>query len=73
MTGQAAEYFFSYSRQDSSFVLRLANELRAEGASVWVDQLDIIGGERWDEAVEKALQSCPRMLLVLSPAAIASL
>jgi hypothetical protein len=72
VTDQAAEYFFSYSRKDSPFVLRLANELRARGASVWVDQLDIVAGERWDEAVERALQSCPALVLVLSPEAVGS-
>lgn len=72
MSSQAPGYFFSYSRKDSDFVLRLAGELRAAGALVWVDQLDIVGGDRWDEAVERALRDCPGMVLVLSPQAVAS-
>ena len=38
--------FFSYSRDDSEFVLKLAKDLRAAGADVWLDQLDIGAGKR---------------------------
>src|SRR5262249_13947520 len=34
--------------------------------------LDILGGQRWDRAVEEALQTCQGMLAVLSPEALAS-
>jgi hypothetical protein len=66
------QYFFSYSRQDSEFVLKLAKELRAVGVNLWVDQLDIIAGERWDQTVEKALRACGGMIAVLSPESLAS-
>lgn len=69
---QTVRYFFSYARADSDFVLRLAKDLRAVGVHLWLDQLDIIGGQRWDSAIEDALARCPRMILVLSPTAIAS-
>ena len=64
--------FFSYSRQDSEFVLKLARDLRTAGAEVWLDQIDIDPGERWDSAVEKALANSSRMLVVLSPASVES-
>jgi len=64
--------FFSYSRDDSEFVLRVAGDLKAAGANVWLDQMDIVPGQRWDEAIERALADCPRMLVVLSPAAVHS-
>lgn len=66
------KYFFSYSRKDTDFVLRLAKELRAAGADLWLDQLDIVGGERWDRAIERALQTCDGMLAVISPDSLAS-
>ena len=59
--------FFSYSREDSDFALRLAGDLKAAGAGVWLDQLDIDPGQEWDSAIEDALTECPRMLLILSP------
>lgn len=72
MKEEGSKFFFSYAREDSEFVLRLAKELRKAGASLWLDQLDILGGQRWDEAVQGALTSCQGMLAVLSPSAVAS-
>ena len=66
------KYFFSYARKDSAFVLRLAKELREVGVNLWLDQLDILGGQRWDRAVEGALQTCQGIIAVLSPDAMAS-
>jgi hypothetical protein len=64
--------FFSYSREDEKFALQLAGDLKAAGANVWIDQLDIEFGQEWDSAVEDALARCPRMLLILSPASVKS-
>lgn len=69
-TGIAA--FFSYSRDDSSFVVRLAADLKAAGANVWLDQLDIIPGQRWDHAIEDALKNCPTLIVILSPTSVKS-
>ena len=64
--------FFSYSREDQDFALRLAGDLKAAGAVVWIDQLDIPRGQRWDRAVQSALNNCPRMLVILSPSSVDS-
>jgi hypothetical protein len=64
--------FFSYSREDSDFALRLAGDLKAAGANVWLDQLDIKPGDRWDRTVEDALTNCPRVVVILSPASVNS-
>ena len=72
LTTSVPAAFFSYSREDSEFVLRVAGDLKAAGANVWLDQMDIVPGQRWDDAVERALADCPRMLVVLSPAAVHS-
>ena len=67
-----APTFISYSRGDSEFALRLAEDLKAAGADVWLDQTDIAPGKRWARAVEEALQNSPRVLVVLSPASVNS-
>jgi outer membrane protein OmpA-like peptidoglycan-associated protein len=64
--------FFSYSRDDSEFVLNLAKELRAAGANVWLDQLDIKPGTRWDKSIENALDASKTMLVILSNKSVAS-
>ena len=58
--------FISYSRADAEFALKLANDLREAGVNVWLDQLDIPPGARWDRAVETALETCGRLLVILS-------
>jgi len=65
--GEARRLFFSYARSDAGFAVRLASDLRKAGQSVWVDQLDIPKGARWDEEVETALKACPCFLIVLTP------
>jgi len=72
MQDQGHRFFFSYSRDDSDFVLRLAESMRARGLNVWIDQLDIRSGDRWDESVERALGTCSAFLVVLSPSSVAS-
>ena len=64
--------FFSYSRDDSEFVLKLAKDLRAAGADVWLDQLDIGAGKRWDAEIETALESSQGQLVILSPSSVSS-
>lgn len=64
--------FGSYSREDSAFALKLISDLRSSGASVWLDQLDIFTGVRWDTEIEVALARCTAFLVILSPASVAT-
>lgn len=68
----ASKIFFSYSRLDSAFALRLAKDIREAGVDIWIDQLDIPAGEHWDVEVEKALTHASCVLVILSPASTAS-
>ena len=72
MTQDAQTAFFSYCREDSEFVLQLAEDLKAAGANVWLDQLDIVPGQRWARAVQDALTNCHRLLVILSPSSVNS-
>jgi len=65
-------YFLSYARADAPFALRLADDLRASGVDLWIDQRDIAPSQRWDRAVEAALRDCAAVVAVLSPRAVAS-
>ncbi|MDN3676949.1 TIR domain-containing protein [Flavobacterium paronense] len=64
--------FFSYSRVDSNFALKLAKDLRQSGIELWIDQLDIKGGTHWDASIEDALNSANRMIVILSASSVAS-
>ncbi len=64
--------FISYSRANSEFAVRFAKDLKVEGFDVWLDQLDIPKGSRWDDEIEKALDSSSTFIIVLSPESINS-
>jgi hypothetical protein len=64
--------FISYSRVDSEFAEKLVTDLRSAGVDLWFDQHDIVPGDRWDSAVESALMTSPRLLVVLTPDSVAS-
>jgi len=70
--GDPPKAFVSYSRADTDFVLRLCQDLRAAGASIWLDKLDIHPGEEWDQAIERGLSERGLMLVVLSPKSVTS-
>ena len=67
-----SKIFFSYSRLDSDFALRLAKDIRAAGIDIWIDQLDIQAGNHWDAAVEKALATSACVLVILTPSSTSS-
>lgn len=64
--------FFSYSRDDSEFVLRLANDLKKRDVDIWVDQLDIPPGAKWDIEIEKALNHSAFFIVILSAKSVSS-
>jgi hypothetical protein len=68
----SGSYFLSYSRSDERFALRLAQDLRAQGVHMWVDQLDIRPSEHWDRAIERAVRDCRGLVVILSPRSVAS-
>ena len=73
-SGQASvegTVFISYAREESGYVHEVARRLRGLGVKLWIDQ-DIQPGANWDRSVEDALREADTMLVVLSPAAVAS-
>jgi WD40 repeat protein len=64
--------FICYARVDQSFALPLAEQLKARGVSVFVDQWDIPAERDWDRSIDSALRECARLLIVLSPASVDS-
>ena len=68
----AKSHFLSYSRADDQFALRLATDLRAQGVSIFVDQWDIRPSEHWDRAIERAVDRCRGLVVIVSPRSIAS-
>ena len=66
------DIFISYSRRDQEFVTRLANDLNAQVAGVWLDQSAIQAGEKWRDEIMDGIRDCKAFILVLSPDAVGS-
>jgi formylglycine-generating enzyme required for sulfatase activity len=64
--------FISYSRVNADFAVSIAKDLKLAGFDVWLDQLDIPTGSRWDDEIEKALEASNIFLIILSPESIQS-
>lgn len=64
--------FLSYSRFNKDFAIKLAKELKSEGFDIWLDQLDIPAGSRWDREVEKALRESEIFMIILTPTSVDS-
>lgn len=64
--------FISYSRKDSSFVLKLAERLRETDIALWIDQYNIPIGDYWDNNVVQGIKDSKSILFILSPASVKS-
>ena len=48
--------FISYVRENSDEVQRLCDDLTKHGVKVWLDKNEIKPGERWQDAIEEAIE-----------------
>ena len=63
--------FLSYAREDSDRAQQLAEALGVSGHSVWWDH-HIHGGSRFVDEIARALSDCDTVLVLWSPASVAS-
>lgn len=68
----AHEIFVSYSSKDVEPVRILVKRLEGAGASVWLDEKRLTPAGYFDEELKGALNGCKAVLLMASPAAMAS-
>ncbi len=61
-----SDIFISYSRKDSEQALQLAERLRNEGMSVWIDQQGIEAATTWSGEIVDAIEGCKAFLILLS-------
>ena len=64
--------FFSYSRTDTAFAIKLALDLKKDDYDVWIDQEDIRAGSEWDMQIEQALTTCDCLVYIQSERSAAS-
>jgi formylglycine-generating enzyme required for sulfatase activity len=62
--------FISYARPDQAIAEKVETCLTEAGMRVFRDTRDIGAGDNWDMIIERALQECQRMVLLLSTASM---
>src|SRR5262245_54701852 len=60
--------FISHSSQDSEFTHYVAEKLQEAGFSSWVDIESIPDGSSWPREIQKAVEGCGAMIVVMSQA-----
>jgi hypothetical protein len=70
--GEEHDLFVSYSSRDRSFALKLANDLKEYGLTVWLDEWQVKPGQRLREGINDAIARCEYLLVLLSPHSIKS-
>jgi len=71
-SGLMARIFISHSSNNKEFVRRLSEDLRALGHSPWLDEWQIKVGDCIVSSIQAGLQESDYIIVVLSPAAVAS-
>jgi adenylate cyclase len=66
------DIFISYSRQDTSKAMELADRLRTRGIEVWIDQTDIGAAASWSKEIVRAIDECKAFVVLLSSNSMAS-
>lgn len=75
LTGKAFDFyscFISYATADQLFAERLYADLQAKGVRCWFAPHDIAGGKKVHEQIDEAIRLHEKLLLILSPASMAS-
>lgn len=65
-------YFISYARADQSLASALEKHLSVKGQSVWRDLESIALGDDWMAEIERGLQACDEVVLLVSQASAQS-
>ena len=66
------QIFISYSKKDSDFAHKLADDLAAAGFKIWIDDKSISGGNLWRETIEQNLKLAGEVIVVVSPNSMTS-
>lgn len=61
-----AQIFISYAREDFREVKGIYQRLKDAGFTPWMDKVDLLPGQKWRPAIEKAIQRADFFILCLS-------
>lgn len=54
---QTAKVFLCYAKEDKPKVDPIYQKLKDAGFEPWMDKVDLLGGEEWEPAIQKAIKN----------------
>jgi hypothetical protein len=63
---RGSKVFISYGREDARAARRIHAALRQAGFEPWLDSEDLVGGQRWQIAIRRAIREADYFVAVLS-------
>ena len=64
---EAVQIFLSYAHKDRQIVANIYDRLKGAGFRPWIDHKDILGGEKWETAIKRAIEQSSFFLACMSP------
>jgi len=62
--------FLAYAVEDLPMVRRLADVFKDQGCSVWLDKDDLMPGQNWTRAIERAIADADAFVACFSPRSV---
>jgi hypothetical protein len=62
--------FLCHSSLDKVSIRSLFRKLSHDGFVPWLDEYELLGGERWEERIDSAIRKCRVVIICISPAAL---
>ncbi len=72
LTKSGTRVFISHSSKDKGYANFLYADLRDAGCDPWLDEWDIVGGESIPSEIEKGIDNCDFLIILLSTASVDS-
>jgi hypothetical protein len=70
---ESPKVFICYAREDAEIAKRLYNDLKSLGIDTWIDTVDLLPGEKWEEKIFKVInKDSDYFIALLSNKAISS-
>jgi len=65
------EIFLCHASEDKSRVRDVYSRLKAEGFAPWLDEVDLLPGQLWDQEIRRALKNSDFILIFFSQTSVA--
>lgn len=70
MSGDGYDVFLSHNSEDKPAVEELARKLKTSGLEPWLDKWNLVPGDPWQEAIERALRECRSCAVFFGPGGV---